>query len=398
VAVSDPLDGIRVIDLTRILAGPYCTMALADAGADVIKVEEPGKGDDTRGWGPPFVKGESAYFLAVNRGKRGMTLNLKDPRGREVLWRLLETADVLIENFRPGTLDRLGFSAEDVRRRNPRIVHASVSGYGPDGPWGGRPGYDAVIQGEGGLMSLTGAPDGPPFRVGASVADVLAGMTAFQGIVLALLRRARTGEGGRVDVSLLESLIATFAYHNSTYLLAGIVPGRLGNRHPSLAPYETFEAADGPVVLAVGSEGLWRAFCRSMGEPELAEDPRFRTNPLRVMNYDALRARLAPRLRARKVDEWLADWEAAGIPCGRVRTVAEALDLPQVAARGLLIDVDHPTIGPGRYVGSPIHLSGAERSSRRPPPALGQHTEEVLSERLGLTPGDIAGLRQAGIV
>jgi formyl-CoA transferase len=216
--------------------------------------------------------------------------------------------------------------------------------------------------------------------------------------VLALLRRARTGEGGRVDVSLLESLIATFAYHNSTYLLAGIVPGRLGNRHPSLAPYETFEAADGPVVLAVGSEGLWRAFCRSMGEPELAEDPRFRTNPLRVMNYDALRAHLAPRLRARKVDEWLADWEAAGIPCGRVRTVAEALDLPQVAARGLLIDVDHPTIGPGRYVGSPIHLSGAERSSRRPPPALGQHTEEVLSERLGLTPGDIAGLRQAGIV
>jgi formyl-CoA transferase/CoA:oxalate CoA-transferase len=398
VAVSDPLDGIRVIDLTRILAGPYCTMALADAGADVIKVEEPGKGDDTRGWGPPFVKGESAYFLAVNRGKRGMTLNLKDPRGGEVLWRLLETADVLIENFRPGTLDRLGFSAEDVRRRNPRIVHASVSGYGPDGPWGGRPGYDAVIQGEGGLMSLTGAPDGPPFRVGASVADVLAGMTAFQGIVLALLRRARTGEGGRVDVSLLESLIATFAYHNSTYLLAGIVPGRLGNRHPSLAPYETFEAADGPVVLAVGSEGLWRAFCRSMGEPELAEDPRFRTNPLRVMNYDALRAHLAPRLRARKVDEWLADWEAAGIPCGRVRTVAEALDLPQVAARGLLIDVDHPTIGPGRYVGSPIHLSGAERSSRRPPPALGQHTEEVLSERLGLTPGDIAGLRQAGIV
>src|SRR5437773_1014028 len=234
----DPLDGIRVIDLTRILAGPYCTQALADAGADVVKIEEPGQGDDTRGWGPPFLNGQAVYFLSVNRGKRGMT--------------------------------------------------------------------------------------------------------AFQGIVLALLRRQRTGEGGQVDVSLLESLLPTFAYHASTYLLTGKVPGRLGNRHPSLAPYETFEAADGPVVLAVGSESLWRSFCGSMGEPELAEDPRFRTNALRVSNYGALRAHLGARLRQRKVDEWLSDWEGAGIPCGRVRTVAEALELPQVAARGLLVDIEHP--------------------------------------------------------
>jgi crotonobetainyl-CoA:carnitine CoA-transferase CaiB-like acyl-CoA transferase len=394
----DPLDGVRVIDLTRILAGPYCTQALADAGADVVKIEEPGKGDDTRGWGPPFVNDQAVYFLSVNRGKRGVTLNLKAPGGREILWRLLETADVLIENFRPGTLDRLGFSWEELRRRNGRLVYASVSGYGPDGPWGGRPGYDAVIQGEGGLMSLTGSPDGPPFRVGASIADVLAGMTAFQGIVLALLRRQRTGEGGRVDVSLLESLLPTFAYHASTYLLTGKVPGRLGNRHPSLAPYETFDASDGPVVLAVGSEGLWRAFCDSMGEPELAVDPRFGTNALRVSNYEALRAHLAARLKTRKVDEWLSLWEAAGIPCGRVRTVAEALELPQVAARGLLVDVEHPVAGPGRYVGSPIHLSEAGRSSRRPPPALGQHTDEVLSERLGLGAGEVAALREAGIV
>jgi formyl-CoA transferase/CoA:oxalate CoA-transferase len=394
----DPLDGVRVIDLTRILAGPYCTQALADAGADVVKIEEPGKGDDTRGWGPPFVNDQAVYFLSVNRGKRGVTLNLKAPGGREILWRLLETADVLIENFRPGTLDRLGFSWEELRRRNGRLVYASVSGYGPDGPWGGRPGYDAVIQGEGGLMSLTGSPDGPPFRVGASIADVLAGMTAFQGIVLALLRRQRTGEGGRVDVSLLESLLPTFAYHASTYLLTGKVPGRLGNRHPSLAPYETFDASDGPVVLAVGSEGLWRAFCDSMGEPELAVDSRFGTNALRVSNYEALRAHLAARLKTRKVDEWLSLWEAAGIPCGRVRTVAEALELPQVAARGLLVDVEHPVAGPGRYVGSPIHLSEAGRSSRRPPPALGQHTDEVLSERLGLGAGEVAALREAGIV
>jgi crotonobetainyl-CoA:carnitine CoA-transferase CaiB-like acyl-CoA transferase len=393
----DPLDGIRVIDLTRILAGPYCTQALADAGADVVKVEEPSKGDDTRGWGPPFVT-EAVHFLSVNRGKRGITLNLKAAGAREILWRLLETADVLVENFRPGTVDRLGFAWEQIRQRNPRIVYASVSGYGPDGPWGGRPGYDAVIQGEGGLMSLTGSPDGPPFRVGASIADVLAGMTAFQGIVLAILRRQRTGEGGRVDVSLLESLLPTFAYHASTYLLTGKVPGRLGNRHPSLAPYETFEAADGPIVLAVGSEGLWRSFCGSMGEPALAQDPRFRTNALRVSNYDALRAHLVARLKTRKVDEWLTDWEAAGIPCGRVRTVAEALDLPQVAARGLLVDVDHPVAGTGKYVGSPIHLSDAGRSSRRPPPTLGQHTEEVLSERLGLGTGEVAALRDAGIV
>jgi crotonobetainyl-CoA:carnitine CoA-transferase CaiB-like acyl-CoA transferase len=344
------------------------------------------------------VNGQAVYFLSVNRGKRGITLNLKDPGGREILWRLLETADVLIENFRPGTLDRLGFSYDQVSRRNPRLVYASVSGYGPDGPWGGRPGYDAVIQGEGGLMSLTGSPDGPPFRVGASIADVLAGMTAFQGIVLALLRRQRTGEGGQVDVSLLESLLPTFAYHAATYLLTGKVPGRLGNRHPSLAPYETFEAADGPVVLAVGSESLWRSFCGSMGEPELAEDPRFRTNALRVSNYAALRAHLAARLRQRKVDEWLADWEGAGIPCGRVRTVAEALELPQIAARGLLVDIEHEVAGAGRYVGSPIHLNDAGRSSRRPPPALGQHTEEVLSERLGLGSAQVAALREAGIV
>jgi crotonobetainyl-CoA:carnitine CoA-transferase CaiB-like acyl-CoA transferase len=394
----DPLEGLRVIDLTRILAGPYCTQALADAGADVVKIEEPGKGDDTRGWGPPFVQGESVYFLSVNRGKRGITLDLKHPRGRDILWRLLETADVLIENFRPGTLDRLGFSYDEVHRRHPRVVYASVSGYGPDGPWGGRPGYDAVVQGEGGLMSMTGAPDGPPFRVGASIADVTAGMTAFQGILLALLRRARTGEGGRVDVSLLESLLSVFAYHTSNYLLTGAVPGRLGNRHPNLAPYETFEAADGPVILGVGSEGLWREFCRSLGEPELADDSRFRTNALRVSNYDALRAHLAPRLAARKVAEWLSTWEEAGIPCGRVRTVAEALDNPQVVARGLLIEADHPIIGKGRYVGSPIHLDGATRSSRRPPPGLGQHTDEVLMERLGMALTEVTALRAAGVV
>lgn len=432
----NPLEGVKVVDLTRILAGPYCTQALADAGADVIKVEEPAKGDDTRGWGPPFVveqegaappepparlsrdvlpprgsgdvnppppaavpdRGESAYFLSVNRGKRSLALNLKDPRGREILWRLLEDADVLVENFRPGTLARLGFSWDEVHRRHPRVVYASISGYGADGPWGGRPGYDAVIQGEAGLMSVTGTADGPPLKAGASLADVLAGMTTFQGIVLALLRRERTGEGGRVDVSLLESLLSALAYHNATWLLAGQVPARLGNRHPSLAPYEAFLAADGYLIVGVGSEALWQAFCRAVGAPLIAEDPRFATNALRVQNYGDLKGILAPLLEGRSVETWIVALDGAGIPCGRVRSVAEALDGEQVAARGLLLDVMHPTLGPGRYVGSPIGLSGMERGSRRPPPLLGEHTVEVLKERLGLGAEAIETLRRDGVV
>jgi crotonobetainyl-CoA:carnitine CoA-transferase CaiB-like acyl-CoA transferase len=396
--VPDPLAGSRVVDLTRILAGPYCTQALADAGADVVKVEEREKGDDTRGWGPPFVAGESTYFLSVNRGKRGITLNLKDPRGRDLLWRLLDHADVLVENYRPGTLDRLGFSYEEVHRRRPSLILASISGYGADGPWGGRPGYDAVVQGEGGLMSITGSPDGPPFKVGASLVDVLAGMTAFQGILLALLRRQSTGEGARVEASLLESLLPTLTYQAATWLLAGQVPARLGNRHPSLAPYETFEAADGHVIVGVGSEPLWRSFCAVLGRSDLAADPRFETNARRVASYDALRSVLAPLLHARTVDEWMSALTEAGIPCGRVRTVAEALENPQVAARSLLLDVDHPRAGPGRYVGSAIGLDGAGRGSRRPPPLLGQHTDEVLAEWLGLSPEQIADLRRGGVV
>jgi glutaryl-CoA transferase len=396
--VPEPLAGIKVVDLTRILAGPYCTQALADAGADVVKIEEPRKGDDTRGWGPPFVDGESTYFLSVNRGKRSLTLNLKHEEGRRILRRLVDEADVLVENFRPGTLDRLGFSYEAVRARNPGLVYASVSGYGSDGPWGGKPGYDAIAQGEGGLMSITGMPDGPPTRVGASVADVLAGMTAFHGILLALVRRQKSREGGQVDVSLLESLLAPLSYHASAYLLAGQVPTRLGNRHPSLAPYETFEAADGHVIVGVGNDSLWRAFCAAIDRADLASEPAFATNALRVGNYEALRARVAPILRERAVTEWLIRLDQAGIPCGRVRTVAEALDSDQVRARGLLLDVDHPTLGPGRYLGSPIHLTGASRGSRRPPPLLGQHTQEVLAERLGLSANEVADLRGQGVV
>jgi crotonobetainyl-CoA:carnitine CoA-transferase CaiB-like acyl-CoA transferase len=394
----NPLGGIRVIDLSRILAGPYCTQALADAGADVIKVEEPGKGDDTRRWGPPFVEGESTYFLAVNRGKRSLTLNLKHPRGREILFRLLEDADVLVENFRPGTLEKLGVGEDEMRRRCPRLVFASISGYGADGPLGGRPGYDAVIQGEGGLMSVTGTDASGPLKAGASLVDVLSGMTAFQGILLALLRRERTGQGSRVDVSLLESLIAPLAYHNTSWLLAGQTPARLGNRHPNLAPYETFEAADGHLIVGVGNDGLWRKFCRCLGDEALVADARFATNPERVKNAEALREVLVPRLRARPLAHWLGAFEAEGVPCGRVRSIPEALESPQLAARGLLLEVDHPTLGRGRYVGSPIHLDAADRGQKRAPPLLGQHTAEVLHERLGFGEAEILALRRDGVI
>ena len=392
----DPLAGVRVVDLTRILAGPYCTQALADAGADVVKIEEPSKGDDTRGWGPPFVHGESCYFLSVNRGKRSLALNLKEEAGRQVLWRLVERADVLVENFRPGALDRMGFSYEAVHARNPRLVYASISGYGPDGPWGGRPGYDAVLQGESGLMSITGAPDGPPTKVGASVVDTLAGLVAFQAILLALVRREKTGQGGRADVSLLESALSVLTYHASSYLLTGAVPQRLGNRHPNLAPYETFETADGAVIVGIGSESLWRKFCASIDQPALAEDVRFATNADRVAHYAELRGTLAPILRSRDTAGWLTLWERSAIPAGRVRNVGEALDSAQVAARGLLVEIDHPRDGRRRFVGSPIHLDGATRSARRPPPTLGQHTQEVLGE-LGLAPDEVERLRREGV-
>jgi formyl-CoA transferase len=392
------LAGIRVVDLTRVLAGPYCTQALADAGADVIKIEEPGKGDDTRGWGPPFIEGESAYFLAVNRGKRSLTLNLKHEEGRKILWDLLDRADVLVENFRPGALGRMGFSQEEVGRRNPRLVYASISGYGADGPWGGRPGYDAIVQGEGGLMSITGMPDGPPTKVGASLVDVLAGMTAFQGILLALLQRQSTGEGSHVEATLLESLLPTLAYHASSYLLADQVPQRLGNRHPSLAPYETFEARDGHVIVGVGNEGLWKAFCAAIERPDLASDPRFESNAGRVTRYEALREVLAPIVKSRDVEEWLAAFEGAAVPCGRVRTVGEALTSAHVTSRGLLVEIDHPRLGRGRYMGNPIRMDGERATCLRPPPLLGEHTEEVLGTDLGLTKERIAALRREGVV
>ncbi|MEE9179250.1 MAG: CoA transferase, partial [Vicinamibacteria bacterium] len=355
-APLSPLSGVTVLDLSRILAGPYCTMVLGDLGAEVLKVEPP-NGDDSRSWGPPFVEGESAYFLAVNRNKRSICINLKRASGRDLLHRLAGKADVLVENFRPGTLDRLGFSYETIRSARPEIIYCSISGYGHSGPLRQRPGYDAVMQGEGGWMSLTGEPDGPPLKVGASLADIFTGTMAAQGILAALHQRATTGKGQKVDVALFDSVLATLCYQAQGYLLTGEVPERLGNRHPSLSPYETFQTADGYVIVGVGNDSLWVSFCRAVGRPDL-DEPRFKTNALRVENYVELKKLLVPMFRNGSTQHWLGVLEPAEIPAGRVRSVPEALSNPQVADRQMLIEVEHPTVGRMRMTGNPIKMSG----------------------------------------
>jgi crotonobetainyl-CoA:carnitine CoA-transferase CaiB-like acyl-CoA transferase len=368
-------------------------MVLGDLGADVLKIEPP-QGDDTREWGPPFASGESAYFLAVNRNKRSVVINLKHPSGGDLLRRLAAKADVLVENFRPGTLERLGFGYQELRKRRPDIVYCSISGYGHSGPLSKRPGYDAVMQGEGGWMSLTGEPGGAPLKVGASLADVFTGLMAAEGILAALYQRSSTGKGQKVDVALFDSVLATLCYQAQGYLTTGVVPSRIGNRHPSLAPYETFETADGHLILGIGNDALWRSFCRAVERPEL-DDPRFETNPLRVDNYAELKALLVPLFQSAPTDHWLEKLEPAGLPVGRVRSVAEALDNPQVEARRMLVDVDHPSVGRLKLTGNPIKM-GMEERDPLPPPLLGQHTEEVLAEKLGLSKEQIEALRKEG--
>ena len=380
-----PLTGVRVLDLSRILAGPYATMMLADLGAEVIKIEPPA-GDDTRGWGPPFAGGESAYFLAVNRGKRSVTLDLKTEPGSAALSRLIATSDVLVENFRPGTMARLGFPPERVQGDHPGLVWCSVSAYGQYGPLASLPGYDAIMQGEAGWMGLTGPPEGPPTKVGASLADICAGMMASSGILAALFARERDGRGRRVDVALFDSVVATLCYQAQGYLLTGEEPVRSGNTHPSLTPYESFEAADGHVIVGVGNDATWSRFCAAAA-PGL-DRPEFAKNPDRVRRRAELRALLEPVFRSRRVAAWEASLGGAGIPVGRVRSVAEILGSPQLRARGMVVERDHPSVGPIRMVGNPVQFDGAPRTAARPPPTRGQHTEEVLRGFAGAkTPG-----------
>jgi formyl-CoA transferase/CoA:oxalate CoA-transferase len=393
-----PLDGLLVLDFSRVLAGPYCTMQLADLGARVIKIEQPGRGDDTRAWGPPFVGRESAYFLSVNRNKESLALDLKHPRARTILDALLSRADVVVENFRPGAMERLGLGYAEVSARHPRIVYCSISGFGQTGPRRAEAGYDAMMQAEGGLMSITGAPDGPPFRLGVAIGDIATGMFAVQGILAALFARERINRGQLVDIAMLDAVTALLTYQASSVFATGHTPGRLGNRHPSIAPYDTFAAADGDFVLSVGNDDQFHRLARLLGRPDLAADPRFATNADRVVHYDAVRRELSPLLAAWTRQDLLQALTAAGVPGGAVRTVTEALADPQLAAREMIVPLEHLTAGPIRVLGSPLKLSDTPVGVRTPPPALGQHTATVLRRDLGLTQAEIDSLRDAGVI
>ena len=397
-AEKAPLDGLLVLDFTRVLSGPYCTMLLADMGARVIKIEQPGRGDDTRAWGPPFVGEESAYFLSINRNKESLTLDLKHPASRRVVAALLDRADVLVENFRPGTMDRLGLGFGALSERHPRLVYCAISGFGQTGPRRNEAGYDAVMQAEGGLMSITGDSSGPPFRLGVAISDIVSGMFAAQGIALALLARERTGRGQLVDVGMLDATAALLTYQAAARFATGEPPARLGNRHPTIVPYETFAASDGDLVLAVGNDEQWRRFCGAAELGELAADARFATNRLRVEHYGALRPVVAGRLRTRTRQSWLDTLRAAGVPCGAVRDVGETLDDPQLADREMIAPVDHPTVGRVNVLGVPIKLSATPGAVRTAPPTLGQHTDAILREDVGLSEKEIAELRSARAV
>ena len=391
-----PLDGLTVLDFSRVLAGPYCTMQLGDLGARVIKIEQPGRGDDTRAWGPPFVGGESAYFLSVNRNKESVALDLKHAAARRAVEALLARADIVVENFRPGTMDRLGFGYETVAARHPRLVYCSISGFGQTGPRRAEAGYDAMMQAEGGLMSITGAADGPPFRVGVAIGDIATGMVAVQGILAALFARERTGRGQRVDIAMLDAVTALLSYQASSAFATGETPVRLGNRHPSIAPYDTFATADGDFVLSVGNDDQFRRLAIVLRREGLADDARYRTNADRVAHGDALRAELSAVLAGWRRADLLAALKEAGVPAGGVRTIAEALGDPQLTARDMIVPVEHAAAGTIRVLGTPLKLSGTPASIRTPPPRLGEHTDAILEGDAGLSRADIAALRQAG--
>lgn len=375
---QSPLDGIVVLDLSRILAGPYCTMILGDLGADVIKVEHP-LGDDTRRWGPPFVAGESAYYLAANRNKRSVAADLKTADGAALVRRIAARADVLVENFRPGTLERLGLGLSELRAVNPRLITLTISGMGATGPEHDLPGYDFVLQATGGLMSITGPVEGPPSKVGVAVVDLTTGMVAANAVLAALYARERMGNGQHLDVSLLESQVAWLANVGSAYLVTGEPPGRYGNAHPTIVPYQTFAASDGIFALGVGNDRQWQTLCTIIGRPDLATDERYASNPARVAHRDELVAILEQHFSRASVADWVEQIQAAGIPAGAVRSIDQVLTDPQVLARDMVVTVQHPTIGDLKLLGVPFKFSGTPATIRRPPPLLGEHTAEIMA-------------------
>jgi CoA:oxalate CoA-transferase len=375
-----PLSDVTVLDLTRVLAGPYCTMVLADLGARVIKVERPGDGDDARAIGP-FVKAKSAYFMSLNRGKESISLDLRDPADREIFEKLLPRADVLVENYRAGVMENLGYGWETLHARHPRLIYAAASGFGHTGPYAGRPAYDLVAQGMGGLMSLTGQPGSEPTRVGTSIGDIAAGLFTAVGVNAALYHRQLTGEGTKIDVAMLDCQVALLENAIARYVATGQVPGPLGSRHPSITPFEAFACADGHLIIAAGNDGLFRKLCDVLGRPELADDPRFCSNELRTSNADALKIAIEGALRARTRADWLAALEAAGVPCGPINDVAEVLADPQVAARNMVIRARDEVAGEISMPGNPIKLSAFEDpDTREPAPGLDRDRQRLLDE------------------
>ena len=395
-----PLSGVRVVDLTRILAGPFATMLLGDLGADVIKIEHPDGGDDTRGWGPPWVPGAggaSAYFTSVNRNKRSCTLDFKGEAGSEVLWRLVGGADVVISNFRPGVLDRLGFGWDAVHARSPRAIYVLINGYGAEEPGAGKPAFDVIVQGESGVMDLTGLPEGPPTRVGISLGDETAGLLAVQGILTALLVRERTGEGQRVEVALHDGLLSLLTFHAQAWWAGGKAPTRIGNAHPSIVPYQTFPTADGWMNVGVGNEAQWKRFCEAVGRPEWVETPEYRTNADRLVRREELVPRIEQILRRRPTAEWIEAFSAVDVPCGRIRRVPEALDSPEARGRGMIVEVEGADGEPLPLLGPAVRMSASPAYVRRRPPGLGEHTEEVLEE-LGYAVPEIEEMRSNKVV
>jgi succinate--hydroxymethylglutarate CoA-transferase len=397
-AAKGPLAGIRVVDLTRILAGPLCAMMLGDMGADVIKVEPPGGGDDTRGWGPPFIAGESAYFLGINRNKRSLTLNMAGPAGQKILAGLIEKADVLIDNFRLGTLEKWGFTEDWFAQHAPRLIRCAITGYGSSGPKAALPGYDFVLQAESGLMSICGGPDGGPTKYGVAIVDVCTGMLASTSILAALNARHASGKGQKVELSLYETSLAMLINVASSYLTAGRNGGRFGNGHPSIVPYTTYQAKDAMMALAIGNERQFARTAEVLGHPEWASDERFASNRARVENRATIDGLINAALSQDDADAWLDKLKTVGVPCGRINTVADALDDPHTLARGMIETVEHPAIGALKMLGIPFKFSDTTCSVRRAPPTLGQHNDEILADELGLDEKAIAELRREKVI
>jgi crotonobetainyl-CoA:carnitine CoA-transferase CaiB-like acyl-CoA transferase len=378
-----PLQGIRVLDLSRVLAGPYCTMVLGDLGADVIKVEPP-EGDETRAWGPPFAEGESAYYLCVNRNKRGIVINLKSDEGKKILRDLAAESDVLVENFRPGTLEKFGLDFETLHQLNPKLIYCSITGFGQTGSMRDKPGYDFMIQASGGLMSITGEPEGEPMKTGVAVVDLFAGQNAVIAILAALQARTLTGQGQRLDIALFDSQLGWLANVASNYLISGKLPKRHGNAHANIVPYQSFQASDGWFAIAVGNDRQFARLCEMLAKPDLALDEKFATNSARVQNREILIPVLVSIFKTAPVADWLKKLDEAEIPCGPINNFEQVFSMPNVQEREMLVKMDHPTIGKLPLVGSPLKMSDTPVEYRLPPPLMGQHTEEVLKKLRGL--------------